>query len=78
MLSLFPFGVQVRKDGVDDVLTVGIIGEVAHGSLPSSHFPKGSFNDIGGTNDLADRRWEGENRQQFVEVAFETSHGSGG
>ena len=78
MLSLFPFGVQVRKEGVNDALTTGIVGKVAHGSLPPSHFPKGPFNDVGRANDLADRRWEGEDGEQLVEVAFQTGDGFGG
>ena len=55
---LFPAGVEMGEEGVDDTLATGVVEKVSHHPLSSADFAERSLNDIGRANDLANRRWE--------------------
>ena len=76
-IGLLPFGVEVVEDGIDDTVTASGVLEVSHDLQSSSDFPEASFDNVGGTDHLADTLGEVKDRNQPVKIFLQTIDRSG-
>lgn len=72
-----PFHVEVIEDGIGNAVTASGVLETVHDLQSSSDFAEASFDDIGGTDHLAQFPGKLKERDQLVEVFLKATDGFG-
>src|SRR5579864_734041 len=74
--AVFPFQVESLEDGVDDAVDALHVDEADHGPSSAANFHEAAFDDIGGAHLLPQVAGQGEEREQFRQVALQApEHG---
>ena len=69
--AVFPFQVESLEDGVDDAVHALHVDEADHGPGSAAYFHETAFDDVGGAHLLPQVPGQGEERQQFRQIALQ-------